>query len=95
MPTQKIGSDNRASIAPGMPAIAALSTTSIVAMDRVSAARTTLSAGRGPRVWKSVDWLHSRRAPSACSLSVGIVMLSRTCRRMPPIIPCVNGFTNY
>ena len=38
-----------ASMAPGMRAITALSTTSIVAMERVSAARTTESAAPKPR----------------------------------------------
>ena len=40
MPTQKTGLLKPASIAPGMAAITALSTSSMVAIERVSAART-------------------------------------------------------
>ena len=42
MPTQKTTLTRPASIAPGITAITALSTTSIVAIDKVSAATTTL-----------------------------------------------------
>lgn len=51
--SQKTGFTSPASMAPGTTAITALSTTSIVAMDRVSAARTTLSAAPTPRPARS------------------------------------------
>ena len=44
MPIQKTALTSPASIAPGISAITALSTTSIVAIERVSAASTRLSA---------------------------------------------------
>ena len=44
MPSQNTGLTSPASIAPGMAAITALSTISIVAIDNVSAATTTPSA---------------------------------------------------
>ena len=46
---QNVALTSPASMAPGMRAITALSTTSIVAMERVSAAKTMESAAPNPR----------------------------------------------
>ena len=49
MPIQKIGFTRPESIAPGMTAITRLSVISMTAIERVSAANTTLNAAKNPR----------------------------------------------
>ncbi len=91
MPTQNTGLTSPASIAPGITAITRLSTSSIVAIDSVSAAKTTLRAAKKPRPAfsnGSVDSAYPNR--NARPIASAIVTAAESPRAVPIIRPRIS-----